>query len=232
MNYFSYFSEIEETFVKRRGKNLLLSPLDWALIEAWKERGIPLHVVLRGIETVFDQADRHPNRKRSIKSLVYCRDEVENLFNVWLEAQVGNQPSDAIDNESAKDEIPFDAVIVHLRKNIAGLNPPRRVLNGNWQFFASEIVSWVKAAQTDFIKARNLEKLEAQLSAIDLQTDEKLPDIFSESELLRIKAETAAQLRSHKNRMSDEVYAETFKNLLIKNLRVHAELPRLSLFYL
>ncbi len=232
LNYFSYFSEIEETFVRRRGKNLLLSPLDWALIEAWKERGIPLHVVLRGIETIFDQADKQPARKRQIKSLVYCRDEVENLFAVWLDAQIGNNLDSASDNEDGESEIPFDVIISHLQKISASVTQQRSYLNGSWRAFAMEISTEIEKAQSEFVKAKNLENLEARLSAIDLQTDEKLPAILGESELLRIKAETAAQLRSHKNRMSAEVYAETFKNLLIKNLRAQAELPRFSLFYL
>ena len=54
LNYFSYFSEIEDTFIRRRGKHLMLSPMDWALIEGWKERGVPLHVVVRAIEHAFD----------------------------------------------------------------------------------------------------------------------------------------------------------------------------------
>ena len=44
MNYFNYFTEIEDAFVRRRGKHLLLSPMDWALIESWKELKVPLHV--------------------------------------------------------------------------------------------------------------------------------------------------------------------------------------------
>src|SRR6202040_2450775 len=54
LNYFNYFTEIEDAFVRRRGKHLHLSPLDWALIESWKETGIPLHVALRAIEKSFD----------------------------------------------------------------------------------------------------------------------------------------------------------------------------------
>ncbi len=69
LNYYNYFTEIEETFIRRRGKNLLLSPLDWALIEAWQEREVPLHIVLRGIEKVFDLIDKQPHRKRTVKSL-------------------------------------------------------------------------------------------------------------------------------------------------------------------
>src|SRR6187455_1625755 len=67
LNYFNYFTEIEDAFIRRRAKHLLLSPMDWALIESWKELGVPLHVALRGIEKSFDSYESKP-RKRSVKS--------------------------------------------------------------------------------------------------------------------------------------------------------------------
>src|ERR1700753_1145972 len=88
LNYFNYFTEIEDTFIRRRGKHLLLSPMDWALIESWKEMGVPLHVALRGIERAFDSYEARP-RNRSVKSLMYCQEEVEAQFAEWLESQRG-----------------------------------------------------------------------------------------------------------------------------------------------
>ena len=80
MNYYNYYTEIEEAFVRRRGKSLVLSPLDWALIDAWREREVPLHIVLRAIESVFDIWDKQPKRSRTVKSLAYCREEIEAQF--------------------------------------------------------------------------------------------------------------------------------------------------------
>ncbi|MEP6707704.1 MAG: hypothetical protein ABJC05_09300, partial [Pyrinomonadaceae bacterium] len=88
MNYFNYFTEIEDTFVRRREKHLLLSSMDWALIESWKEMGVPLHVALRGIEQAFDSYQAKP-RKRSVKTLLYCQEEVEAQYAEWLESRVG-----------------------------------------------------------------------------------------------------------------------------------------------
>ena len=93
MNYYNYFTEIEETFIRRRGRNLLLSPLDWALIENWQEREVPLHIILRGIETVFDGIDKQPARRRSVKSLFYCKEEIEAQYAEWLEMQTGKNGS-------------------------------------------------------------------------------------------------------------------------------------------
>ena len=113
MNYFSYFSEIEDTFVRRRGKHLMLSPMDWALIESWKERGVPLHVALRGIEHAFDSHDAK-KQKRTVKTLLYCVEEVEAQYAEWLESRVGShEPAEA---EASNDKTPFPraAVLQHL----------------------------------------------------------------------------------------------------------------------
>src|ERR1044071_2584148 len=92
LNYFNYFTEIEDAFIRRRGKHLLLSPMDWALIESWKEMGVPLHVALRGIEKAFDSYESRP-RKRSVKSLMYCQEEVEAQYAEWMESQAGARAS-------------------------------------------------------------------------------------------------------------------------------------------
>src|SRR5262245_23050548 len=89
MNYFNYFTEIEEEFVKRRGSHMLVSPLDWTLIEMWKQRGIPLHVVLRGINSSFDGYDQRPSRGRKVNSLFFCQQEVEALFQEYIDSRVG-----------------------------------------------------------------------------------------------------------------------------------------------
>ena len=62
MNYFNYYTEIEEHFQRARGTGLfLLSPLDWALIESWNNAGVPLEAVLRRLKDERDQADARYN---------------------------------------------------------------------------------------------------------------------------------------------------------------------------
>jgi len=70
MNYFNYFTEIENEFVRQRGTHLLISPLDWTLIETWKQRGLPLQVVLRGIGSAFESYRARPQRGRKVNSLL------------------------------------------------------------------------------------------------------------------------------------------------------------------
>ena len=88
-NYFNYFTEIEERFQRRRGSTLLLSTLDWALIETWKDAGIPLEAALRGIDAAFDRYDERPTRSKKVNSLAYCAQEVLTAAEDMKEAAVG-----------------------------------------------------------------------------------------------------------------------------------------------
>src|SRR5215470_8213191 len=94
-NYFNYFTEIEEHFQRRRGGILLLSTLDWALIETWKDAGIPLEAVLRGIDAAFDRYDQRPSKSKKINSLAYCSQEVLAAAEDMKEAAVGASSGDA-----------------------------------------------------------------------------------------------------------------------------------------
>lgn len=255
LNYFGYFSEIEETFVRRRGKNLLLSPLDWALIEAWKERGVPLHVVLRALENVFEAADkRSAPQKRSIKSLLYCRDEVESLYAAWLESQVGIEnekiAKQQINSEgqtaaekkviadaepaSAEKDWPFtrESVLRHLQNIKVHLQNAHENLNGAWENVAQKILKRLETAANVFQTDFNAEQLEVVLSELDREIDELLPFAFPTDKLAAIKNETSAQIGGFRRQMSQSAFEQTFHTLLLKNLREQAALPRMSLFYL
>ena len=102
MNYYNYFTEIEEAFVRRRGRHLSLSPLDWSLIESWQKRGVPLRLVLRGINTVFDSVGKDPIRLKGIKSLSYCKNEIESIYRDWLASNVGKQETQDYDSVARK----------------------------------------------------------------------------------------------------------------------------------
>jgi len=137
LNYFNYFTEIEDAFVRRRGKHLLLSPMDWALIESWKAMSIPLHVALRGIEKAFDSWEAKP-RKRSVKTLLYCQEEVEAQYAEWLESRVGagvaangDSTSVAVAGEVDEDlPFPRQAIIEHLRRCRLALSKVLEQRNG------------------------------------------------------------------------------------------------------
>ena len=88
-NYFNYFTEIEEHYQRRRGTTLLLSTLDWALIETWKNAGVPLEAALRGIDVAFDKYDQRPTKSKKVNSLAYCAQAVLAAAEDMKEAAVG-----------------------------------------------------------------------------------------------------------------------------------------------
>jgi len=98
MNYFNYFTEVENEFVKRRGSHLLVSPLDWSLIESWKQRGVPLHIVLRGINSSFDGYDKRAHRGRKVNTLFFCQQEIEAQYLDYLDSRVGSSEITALEH--------------------------------------------------------------------------------------------------------------------------------------
>src|SRR6202012_6282222 len=71
-NYFNYYTEIEEYFWKKRGAHLLVSPLDWAIMETWQKAGVPLEAVLKGIDSAFESYGRsRRGGRKQLKNLAY-----------------------------------------------------------------------------------------------------------------------------------------------------------------
>jgi hypothetical protein len=233
LNYFNYFSEIEETFNRRRGKYLFLSPLDWALIESWQERGVPLHIILRGIEKVFDGVDNQPKRRRSVKSLMYCREEIDAQYEEWLERQVGksqaNGSGEAAETESENSLFSDENVKTHLKNAAQSLAQAQAKAKGELH----EVLRRASERLAELEKSFNdAESLEEALGDLEQLIDAALLQTADEKTLAALKAETDKQMAQYRGKMEKEVYDRTFDLMLLKTLRETAEIPRLSLFYL
>jgi hypothetical protein len=246
LNYFNYFTEVEDTFVRRRAKHLLLSSIDWALIESWKEMGVPLHVVLRGIEKAFDSWKSKP-RKRSVKTLLYCQEEVEAQFAEWLESRVGSEvePGDERDAESvaadeaiASDKVPFSraAILEHLRSGRAQIlaTLKSRVETDDLTETLVRAATLLEDLEKEQEETRqpDAQKLEVSLTGIERSLSEALRRRSPADQQAALSAEIKKQLRPYRGQMEASAYEQTFENLLLKRLREQFGVPRLSLFYL
>ncbi|HJU56585.1 MAG TPA: hypothetical protein VJ715_18515 [Pyrinomonadaceae bacterium] len=243
MNYFNYFTEIEDTFIRRRGKHLLLSPMDWALIESWKEMGVPLHVALRGIERSFDSFESKP-RRRTVKSLLYCQEEVEAQFAEWQEAQVGagaKKNGERAGTKEATDAgAPFSraAILEHLEHAGQALqkicDERKKSRQDDFCDALARSAARLKELREDFARAArpNAEKLEESLTSLEKMLDAALSAHLPTRELGKVRAESEEQLQPYRGRMEQTVYEQTLSNLVFKRLREAHGLPRLSLFYL
>lgn len=207
-----------------------MSPLDWALMEDWEKRGVPLHIVLRGIEKVFDNQDSKPNKRRSVKGLSYCREEIEAQYEEWLERQVGKGETEQ-GTETTDDNSLFtdNSISEHLSRVSGELQNARGKSNGDLKVVLERISARLDALKKDYADA---ESLENSLSDLEKLIDESLIETTDKNKLEELTAQISRNLASYKNKMEKDVYERTFELMLLKELRERAEIPRLSLFYL
>jgi hypothetical protein len=222
LNYYNYFTEVEETFIRRRGKNLFLSPIDWALMETWQEKGIPLHVVIRAIEQVFDNFEKNPS-PRTIKGLMFCREEIEAQYDEWLKSQAGKTD----DESSAEEHNSIEFVCEHIGGLVESL---RRIDH-------PELAEDLERACTRLGEIKeNLngdhELLDRSLSDVEHLLDEALLKKSNRETFKSIESEVAGQLRPYRSTMEKSAYESTLRLMLLKRLREEFGVPRLSLFYL
>jgi len=238
LNYFSYNSEIEDTFIRRRGKHLHLCPLDWAMMEVWKERGIPLHVVLRGIERWFDLYEgRKP--KRPVNTLLYCQEEVEAQYAEWLESRVGSHEEPAKEKSDEETKSPFsrDVVLAHLSRSLnelSNVNNQRPSHEDQLSEALSRAATLLAEIKDDYATAArpDARKLEDSLTGIERMLDDAIRSAASDAQWESARAEIDAQLKPYKRHMDKAALEQTRENLLRKRLRDHLGIPRLSLFFL
>ena len=234
LNYFNYFTEIEDAFVRRRGKHLFLSPMDWALMETWKQQGIPLHVVLRGVEKSFDSYEARP-RKRTVKSLLYCQEEVEAQYAEWVEAHVGSATGAAAEPESDKTPFSFAAISKHLQRCRDALSElaQSRKQEDDLSEGLARATALLADIESDFVNGGTLDtrKLEDSLTGLERMLTDSMISVASSGTLDELKKVVKDQLKPYKAQMDAAAYKQTFDNLLMKSLREQFAVPRLSLFY-
>ncbi len=218
-NYFNYFTEVEEHFQRVRGTSLfLMSPLDWALIESWKNGGVPLAAVLRGIDAAFEKWRGRKSKTQMVNSLAFCAQAV--LTEAQIMAGAGNA---APRNAPAAAPFPSGELKRYLEENsaasaAAGFPDAAALL----QKFASE----AEAHMAD------LEQLEQRLTALEEKLIATLKSRQSEEELFQARRDLDAQLRPYRGKMSAEQLSMLERQYLERRLLEQSGLPRLSLFYM
>ena len=229
-NYFNYFTEIEERFQQRRGSVLLLSTLDWALIETWREAGIPLEAVLRGIDTAFDRYDARKSRAgvRRINGLAWCAQEVITAAEEMREAAVGRAKPQAEGTNAGFEQ---ERVAAHLEAAAVALR--RAQLSGLAGQTAAETAERLASlAQDAREKAPNLEELEQTLTVREEKLMNAVIATTSEQELTALREQSAREIAPYRRRMQALQIRQIEQQFLHKQLLEKHNLPRLSLFYM
>ena len=232
-NYFNYFTEIEERYLQRRGGGLLLSTLDWALIETWKDAVIPLEAVLRGIEAAFDKYDQRPAKTRKINSLAFCSQEVLAAAEDMKEAAVG--AGTITERPGANQGFEAETISAFLQRNAQSLEDAKFSGSaGTLQRIACEAAKTLRelAAQTGGKPAGRLENLERRLTVLEEKLFAALLTSTPDEEIVTIRAEADRELAPYRRKMSAPQIDQLQKQYLQKKLLGKYHLPRLSLFYM
>ncbi len=227
-NYFNYFTEIEEHFQRRRGTTLLLSTLDWALIETWKDAGIPLAAVLRGIDAAFESRAKRPS-PRKVNSLAYCAQEVLAAADDMKEAAVGVAPA-----QPAKESGPEPAELAaYLERNAAQLETAKlpQAAQGVGREAAKTLRDLASALDGSAVRPP-LEDLERRLTALEEKLLAALVAASPDEELVRVRAEADHDIAPYRRKLSAAHIGQLHRQYVHKRLLEQHGLPRLSLFYM
>lgn len=228
-NYFNYFTEIEEHYQRRRGAGLLLSTLDWALIETWKEAGIPLEAVLRGIDTAFDKYDRRPSRTKKINSLAYCSQAVLAAAEEMREAAVGTSRPQA----GSTPGLEAEEIAKFLRESAEKL---RQALVADPAKPGVEECAAALGTLAENLgnnpQGLRLEDLERHLTVLEEKLLAALTMTAPETALLAIRTEADREIAPYRGKMPAVQVEQLRKQFLHKRLFEQAKIPRLSLFYM
>ena len=235
-NYFNYFTEIEEYFWKKRGAHLLVSPLDWAIMETWQKAGVPLECVLKGIDRAFESYGRsRRGAGKPLKSLAYCTDAVLESAAESQEAAIGSGPkglgtktAETFSREELRVYFVKSATLLEKAAEKEQAEKPELTLR------LKEIAQALQGSLSvlDAPGTLDLEDLERRLTVLDDKLHAVLLSHTSEELMLVIRREVDGQLAPYRRKMRAEQLAMVEKQYVQKRLLEEFALPRLSLYYL
>ncbi len=217
MNYFNYFTEVEEHFQRARGTSLfLLSPLDWALLESWKNSGVPLEAVLRGIDEAFEKWRSRKVKTQMVNSLAFCAQAV------LTEAQIMTEAAPQRSRQETAPPFTLGELRAYLERNAAALP-------AGYEEIAASLGRLAGDAEQHFA---DLEALEQRLTVLEEKMVAAARTRQTEEELLQSRQELDRQLRPYRGKMTADQLSMLEKQYLERHLLEKAGLPRLSLFYM
>ena len=235
-NYFNYFTEIEEHYLRRRGTHLLLSTLDWALIETWKSAGVPLEAVLRGVDDAFDKYDQRPSKSKKVNSLAYCSQAVLAAAEDMKEAAVGAVVEGKVHRDPGFE---VAQIAAFLRENAGRLEKaklPERAGFATGALAREEADSLREMAEAiernGNDKFPRLEDLERRLTVLEEKLFAVLMAATPDEDLVNVRAEADRDIAPYRRNMTASQIEQLHKQYVHKRLLERCGVPRLSLFYM
>jgi hypothetical protein len=242
MNYYNYFTEIEEHFVRRRGKHLYVSPMDWSLIATWRDSGVPLHVALRGIDRAMDSFVAKQSRNDSrVSSLFYCHASVMEEYARHLESHLGEAPAEAGGTASpAPLQTPEgpdkQAVLEFLNARIAEIKTlytKLSALEGASEGIDRIVLRLEEIArdlETD--NQVDFEALDRDLAILDEALVRDLHKAISPEQIAAWEQEAKKELKIYRKKLPKETFGKILDNFLRTKIHRHFTIGELSLFHM
>ena len=239
-NYYNYFTEIEERFQQRRGALLLLSTLDWALIETWREAGIPLEAALRGIDAAFDKYDARPQktRFRRINGLAWCSQAVLEAAQEMGEAGIGSQRPDETAAPQRDSGFEAERIAAHLEAAAAALEAAGEKIAAQDRAGIPLALAALSgrlrelAAEQRGDSAPGMEELERTLTVLEEKLFAALTGAAPEALQVEFREQAARELSPYRSKMGVVQLRQVERQFLNKSLLEHYSIPRFSLFYM
>lgn len=233
-NYFNYFTEIEEHFQRRRGGILLLSTLDWALIETWKSAGVPLEAVLRGIDDAFDKSDQRPSKSKKVNSLAYCSQAVLAAAEDMKEIAIGAPGEEKVEREPGFEAAQIAAFLRGNAEKLERAKLPERA-GFSTLTLAREEASALREMATSIEsdgKVPRLEDLERRLTILEEKLFALLMASTPDDDLVKVRTEADRDIAPYRRNMTAAQVEQLHKQYVHKRLMERCGVPRLSLFYM
>ena len=209
---------------------MLVSTLDWALIDTWKQALIPVEIVLKGIDQAFEKYEKRRRRSQRVNSLAYCHQAV---LAAAEEAERAKLP-----HPTSGDPIPCAELVTYLTNNAEKLKKAAESFQAQGrpesaatlQSLAASLHEVAQAAGAD--APLDLEGVERRLSVLEDRMLSILQNATPEAEMVALRAELDRSLGPSRRNLGREQIALLEKQFLTRRLLEQADLPRLSLFYL
>jgi hypothetical protein len=224
--YYNYFTEIEEYFVKLRGKHLLVSPLDWSLIESWKQTEIPLHVVLRGIDRAFEKHRARGTAQR-VNSIFYCQPSVMECFEEYQAARIGEEQHPVQAERDDAEKVAQALESLQEQTDLISQKFSDRESVARVQRIMSQLIEEIRTA-----KQAPMADIENTLQVCDSILLEAARHRLDKATLEALQKEAKKDLKIYKRKVTPEMYARIEQNFVHRKIRQEYNLPEFTLFYL
>lgn len=213
----SYLEKVERFFVKKRKKGLIISPKDWLVIEKWQQEGIPLHIVLKGIENTFKNVDSSAiGGKSKIHRLSYCEAEIRNLWEKKAAVPVA-------DVEGFTPIASLNHVVDTLKDTAA--RQEGKVAQAILQFAGEVARMHDKTMQADI----SVIELETRLREGLANLADRLQTVVDREKFKNIQQAVEDKLHDYQQAMEGEIYRKTFHTLLRERLLESVGISELSI---